>query len=155
MVNYPPVQTNVQASLLQIISYFRTELDKLGLSNIDVAMLTRTASSLMIGRPSVRATYLPDKGLDMAKYLGGRGVVKEGFAVDELNPNLHIGVVHIAFNLDEYNNASPEEKKNIIADAFSSLNHEAIHALFDMGLFTDQEAQCVKTSIRRIFYKRL
>jgi hypothetical protein len=151
--NYPPVQTNAQASLLQIISYFRTELDKLGLSNIDVAMLTRTASSLMIGRPSVRATYLPDKGLDMAKYLGGRGVVKEGFAVDELNPNLHIGVVHVAFNLDEYNNASPEEKKTIIADAFSSLNHEAIHALFDMGLFTDQEVNVLKQASEEFFIK--
>jgi hypothetical protein len=152
-INYPPVQTNVQASLLQIISYFRTELDKLGLSNIDVAMLTRTASSLMIGRPSVRATYLPDKGLDMAKYMGGRGVVKEGFAVDELNPNLHLGVVHIAFNLDEYNNASPEEKKTIIADAFSSLNHEAIHALFDMGLFTDQELSVLKQASEEFFIK--
>jgi len=150
-INYPPVQTNAMASLIQIISYFRTELDRLGLSNIDVAMLNRSASSLMIGRPTAKATYLPDKGLDMAKYLGGRGVVNEGLAVDELNPNLHIGLVHIAFNLDMYNRANPLEKKTILSEAFSSLNHEAIHALFDMGLFTDQEYNILKQASEEFF----
>ena len=151
--NYPPVQSNAVASLAQIISYFRTELDKLGLSNIDVGMLNRSASSLMIGRPTTRATYLPDKGLDMAKYLGGKGVVDEGLALDQLNPNLHIGIIHIAFDVDMYNRADPLEKKTILGDAFSSLNHEAIHALFDMGLFTDQEYKVLKQASEEFFIK--
>jgi len=146
----PPVHTAFQASLLQLLGVFRTQLDAMGLENVDIGMMKHAASQMLVGRPTVKAAYLGEEGLTGAKYIAAKQLVDEGLVEsgDQVKPNVSFGVINIAFDIDRYNNSSPAEKQDMISEAFSSLHHEAIHALKDMGLFTKKEwAMLTKASL--------
>ena len=66
-----------------------------------------------------------------AAYRGAKAAIDEGLITssDQLDPSISLSMMHIAFDLDRFNNAGPEERKLLFDKAFSTLHHEAIHAL--------------------------
>ena len=152
--DYPEIQTKVYASLLQIMEVFRQEANKLGLATVDIGMMNNTASD-MLGGPGTVGAFLPEKAMGGAVYRGAKAAIDEGLisSPDQLDPNISLSMIHIAFDLDRFNNATPEQKVLMFKKAFSTLNHEAIHSLKSMGLFTDQEWQVLTKASEEFFIK--
>ena len=146
----PGILTEVDDNLPLITELMREWLDQLGLSQTDLAIVNNVMSG---GRPQEGI----GGGFTAPEYI--RTAIKRTGAptltVPEF-PNLTYGLIQIAFNMDMYQNineriirnnyANPALRKTDmdfmaaqIMTAFQSLNHEAIHALKNLGLFTDKE----------------
>ena len=150
--DYPQIQTKVYANLLQIMEVFRQEANRLGLATVDIGMMNNAASD-MLGNPGTVGAFLPEKAMGGAAYRGAKAAVDEGLisGSDQLDPNINLSMIHIAFDLDKFNKATPEQKIKMFDKAFSTLNHEAIHALKSMGLFTKQEWQVLTKASEEFF----
>jgi len=150
--DYPQIQTKVYANLLQIMEVFRQEANRLGLATVDIGMMNSAASD-MLGGPGTVGAFLPEKAMGGAAYRGAKAAIDEGLisGSDQLDPNINLSMIHIAFDLDKFNKATPEQKIKMFDKAFSTLNHEAIHALKSMGLFTKQEWQVLTKASEEFF----
>jgi len=140
--DHPLVQTAVKANLLQILSAFRTRLDQLGLASVDVAMLNNASSNLMSGDRNnygvtAKGVYAGTENMPLFNMLASRVMKKEG--INDFVPNLSFSLIEVSFDIERYNKASPFRKAEMLSNAFSTLNHEAIHAMKDLGLYTKQE----------------
>jgi hypothetical protein len=146
----PGILTEVDDNLPLITELMREWLDQLGLSQTDLAIVNNVMSG---GRPQEGI----GGGFTAPEYI--RTAIKRTGAptltVPEF-PNLTYGLIQIAFNMDMYQNINERIIRNNYANpalrktdmqfnaaqmmtAFQSLNHEAIHALKNLGLFTDKE----------------
>jgi hypothetical protein len=150
--DYPEIQTKVYANLVQIMEVLRQEANKLGLATVDIGMMSQAASGMLRG-PGTIGAFLPEKGMSAAAYRGAKAAIDEGLITgsDQLDPSISLSMMHIAFDLDRFNNATPEEKFTMAVKAFSTLHHEAIHALKSMGLFTKQEWQVLTKASEEFF----
>ena len=146
----PGILTEVDDNLPLITELMREWLDQLGLSQTDLAIVNNVMSG---GRPQEGI----GGGFTAPEYI--RTAIKRTGAptltVPEF-PNLTYGLIQIAFNMDMYQNINERIARNNYTNpalrktdmefsaaqmmtAFQSLNHEAIHALKNLGLFTDKE----------------
>jgi hypothetical protein len=146
----PGILTEVDDNLPLITELMREWLDQLGLSQTDLAIVNNVMSG---GRPQEGI----GGGFTAPEYI--RTAIKRTGAptltVPEF-PNLTYGLIQIAFNMDMYQNINERITRNNYTNpalrktdmqfsaaqmmtAFQSLNHEAIHALKNLGLFTDKE----------------
>ena len=130
----PTIRLSVDENAPLIIESMRIMLDKMGLSNIDVAITDKILAN-MTGEEGVR------------------GITPGLFPLFKDAP---YGLIMIAFHLDSYNQLnkyielknSPAPKlkaqamtmkNNMLVGAVNTLHHETIHWLKKLGAFTDKE----------------
>ena len=145
-INYarqPSVLLEADENAPLIVETMRIVLDKLGLSKVDMGIINKILVD-MEGNAS--GAYTPHI------------------------PELPYGVMQIAFDLDTYqsindrlerdNYADPRLKKGdwamknyMIALAINTIHHEGIHALKDLGLFTNKEWAMLEKEADNIWIK--
>ena len=142
-----------------ITQIMREWLDKLGLPQTDLVILKNVigASNLAEGRAA--------GGFVGPEFIRQRFVVKGKEYIIPVFHDLTYGLIQIAFNMDHYQLVNERIKRNnytdpairkqdtlflkeMIMKAYGSMNHEAIHALKNLGLFTYNERNILRKAAR-------
>ena len=165
----PSILTEVDENTPLITQIMREWLDKLGLPQIDLAIVNNVMSGGRIEEGAIGTTFAG--AFTDPKYIKTTYNIKgKKIPVSEF-PNLTYGLIQIVFNLDMYQNINERiardnytnpalRKKDIetklmeIERAFKSINHEAIHALKNLGLFTDKEWNMLAKAARDQWIKQ-
>jgi len=133
----PSFNMDFEMDMMSIMQTFRDTLNGLGLTNVDLAILNSIKRRLELTHAKRvsgeyrQATHEAVKALIELKAQGIHG--------NQLKPVLTLDMIKIAFNMDTFEQATPNEKKQMFLRALNTLHHESIHALRQMDMFTKEE----------------
>lgn len=127
------LKVDFENNRLTVAAILRDELNRLGLTGIDLQIVSYLADR-------IAGEYRSDVGTAIPRAIVLRNMRKD------FKPPVNLGLITLAFDLDEFFSTQKTQKEalQILAIKLGSLNHEAIHALYDMGAFTDTEWNYLK-----------
>ena len=133
----PAFDIDFELDMMSIMQTLRDQLNRLGLPNVDLAIMDNIIRRLETSKSKVtfgeyrQATYEAAKALIELKAKGIHG--------NQLKPVLTLDMIKIAFSMDTFEKSTPREKRTMLARALHTLHHESIHALYRMDMFTKEE----------------
>jgi hypothetical protein len=133
----PSFNMDFDMDMMSIMQTMRDTLNGLGLTNVDLAILNSIKRRLELTHAKRvsgeyrQATYEAVKALIELKAQGIHG--------NQLKPVLTLDMIKIAFSMDAFEQATPNEKRQMFVRALNTLHHESIHALYRMDMFTKEE----------------
>ena len=162
----PALNQEFQDNIMMIAQMMRDYLDNIGLSNIDLAIMKQ-----IISRMELPPIWDPVKQKKVKAEIPGQFIVggegMAGKAIRELGPRLKIdellkritkydyplfpfNMIKIAFDMEKYS-LLPDERTRAKYEinALRSLQHESIHALRAMGMFTDAEWKTLENESKK------
>ena len=133
----PSFNMDFELDMMSVMQTLRDQLNKLGLTNVDLAILNSIKRRLELTHAKRvsgeyrQATYEAAKALIELKAQGIHG--------NQLKPVLTLDMIKIAFSMDTFEKSTPAEKRIMLARALHTLHHESIHAFHQMDMFTKEE----------------
>jgi len=162
----PALNQEFQDNILIIAQDMREYLNNIGLGNIDLAIMKQ-----LISRMEMKDVWDPVSKTFKKVHVPGQfvqaGEVMIGKAIGELSPVLKIGelkerisrydfpqlpfnMIKIAFDMEKYS-LLPDDtaRAKYEINALRALQHESIHALRAMGMFTDAEWKVLENESKK------
>ena len=120
-----------------IVETMRIMLDKMGLSSEDVAITNEILANMSDTQSITGGRLRPRRGSQLSRYLP-YGLIALVFDLD-MYQNLNNKIANGNWTNTKIRDATIGIKNGMINRIVNTLHHETVHALKDMGLFTDKE----------------